>query len=164
MKKVLSILLPLSISLGVNAQVYKVLFKPAGSRQINISLKNSNIEIVGTSGDSVTIIASDFKETNKKLLGDNSTGVNVLIKGNILDISKLSESPASYLVKVPKTISLTLKEELREPKLLSISNIAGSISANSWVSKLVLKDVTGPVQVSSQASDILVEYSTLSQF
>lgn len=160
----MSFLIPLSLSLGATAQVHTVPFKSSGARQINISLNNSDVEIIGTNEDSVTITASNFVESDKKLLGESATGLNVKVSGKVLDIKKVSESVASYVIRVPKKCSLSFQEEFRAPKLIRISNIDGSVVAKSWVSKIILKDIAGPVQASSMASDVSVEYSSLSQF
>lgn len=157
-------LIPLSLSIGATAQVHTVPFKSSSTRQINISLNNSDVEIIGTNEDSVTITASNFVESDKKLLGESATGVNVKVSGKVLDIKKLSESAASYVIRVPKKCSLSFQEEFRAPKLIRISNISGSVVAKSWVSRIILKDIAGPIQASSMASDVSVEYSSLSQF
>jgi hypothetical protein len=163
MKNFVSFLIPLTLSLGAIAQVHTIPFKSASGRQINISLNNSDVEIVGTNEDSVTIIVSNFIESNKELLGEKATGLKVNVSGNVLDIKKISESSASYIIRMPKKSSLSFEEEFRAPKLIKISNIAGSVIAKSWVSKIILKSIAGRVQVSSMASDIYVEYSSLSQ-
>ena len=163
MKIIITIIISLSLSLGATAQVHTVPFKSSSARQINISLNNSDVEIVGTNEDYVTITASNFVESDKKLLGESATGLNVKISGNVLDIKKVSESAASYVIRVPKKSSLSFQEEFRAPKLIRISNISGSVVAKSWVSRIMLKDIAGPVQASSMASDISVEYSSMSQ-
>jgi len=163
MKRFLLFLITVSLSLGATAQVHTVPFKSSSAHQINISLNNSDVEIVGTNDDNVTITASNFVESDQTLLGDNATGVKVYISGNVLDIKKVSESPASYVIKVPKKNSLFFQEEFRAPKLIRISNISASVVVKSWVSRIILKDITGPVHASSMASDISVEYSSLSQ-
>lgn len=160
MKNLFFFLLPFFVSLDAVAQVHTVPFKPSSNRQINISLNNSDVEIIGTDEDQVTITASNFVESDQKLLGQSGTGVRVKMSGNVLSIKKLSESAASYVIKVPKKASLSFQEEFRAPKLIRISNIQGSVTAKSWVSKINLKDITGPVQASSMASDIAVEYSS----
>jgi hypothetical protein len=164
MKNFMLFLIPLSLSIGATAQVHTVPFKSSSTRQINISLNNSDVEIIGTNEDSVTITASNFVESDKKLLGESATGVNVKVSGKVLDIKKLSESAASYVIRVPKKCSLSFQEEFRAPKLIRISNISGSVVAKSWVSRIILKDIAGPIQASSMASDVSVEYSSLSQF
>ena len=163
MKKFLPFLIPLSVSLGAAAQVHTVPFKSSSASQINISLNNSDVEIVGTNDDNVTITATNFVESDQKLLGDNATGLKVNGSGNVLDIKKLSESAASYVIRVPKKSSLYFQQEFRAPKLIRISNISGSVVARSWVSRIILKDIAGPVQASSMASDVSVEYSALVQ-
>jgi hypothetical protein len=163
MKIIIPILISLALSLGAIAQVHTVPFKSSGARQINISLNNSDVEIIGTNEDNVTITASNFVESDKKLLGERATGLTVKVSGNVLDIKKVSESAASYVISVPKKCSLSFQEEFRAPKLIKISNMSGSVVAKSWVSRIILKDIAGPVQASSMASDISVEYSSMSQ-
>ena len=163
MKIIITILIPLFLSLGAIAQVHTVPFKSSSPRQINISLNNSDVEIIGTDEDKVTITASNFVESDKKLLGESATGLNVRLSGNVLAIKKVSESSASYVISVPKKCSLSFQEEFRSPKQIRISNISGSVVAKSWVSRMILKDIAGPVHASSMASDISVEYSSLSQ-
>jgi len=164
MKNFVSLLIPFFLSLGAIAQVHTVPFKSLSSHQINISLNNSDVEIIGTNEDNVTITASNFVESDKKLLGESATGLTVKVSGNVLDIKKVSESAASYVIRVPKKCSLSFQEEFRAPKLIRILNISGSVVAKSWVSRIILKDIAGPVQASSMASDVSVEYSSLSQF
>src|SRR3954464_12682669 len=107
MRKFMSFLISLSLSLGAIAQVHTIPFKSSSARQINISLNNSDVEIIGTNDDNVSITASNFVESDKKLLGDSGTGLNVKMSGNVLDIKKVSESAASYVIRVPKTCSLS---------------------------------------------------------
>ncbi|MCF0065562.1 hypothetical protein MUK70_10800 [Dyadobacter chenwenxiniae] len=163
MKNFISLLIPLCLSLGAIAQVHTFPFKSSSARQINISLNNSDVEIIGTNEDSVTITASNFVEADKNLLGESGTGLNVEVSENLLDIKKMSEAAASYVIRVPKTCSLSFQEEFRAPKLIRISNISGSVVAKSWVSRIILMEIAGPVQASSMASDVSVEYSSLSQ-
>jgi hypothetical protein len=163
MKNFLLFLIPLSLSLAATAQVHTIPFKSSSAGQINISLNNSDVEIVGTNDDNVTITATNFVESDQKLLGDNATGLKVNVSGNVLDIKKLSESAASYVIRVPRECSLFFQEDFRAPKLIRISNISGSVVARLWVSSIILKNIAGPLQASSMASDISVEYSSLSQ-
>ena len=163
MKNFISLLFPLCLSLGAIAQIHTIPFKSSGDRQINISLNNSDVEIIGTNEDIVSITASNFVESDKNLLGESGTGLNVKISGNVLDIKKVSESTASYVIRVPTKCPLSFQEEFRAPKLIRISNISGSVVAKSWVSRIILMEIAGPVQVSSMASDVSVEYSSLSQ-
>ena len=163
MKNFVSVLIPLFLSLGAIAQVHTVPFKSSSARQINISVNNSDVEIIGTNEDNVTITASNFVESDKKLLGESATGLSVKLSGNVLDIKKMSESTASYVIRVPQKCSLSFQEEFRAPKLIKISNISGSLIAKSWVSTMILKDIAGSVEASSMVSDIYVEYSSISQ-
>jgi hypothetical protein len=84
----------------------------SSTRQINISLSNSDVEIIGTNEDNVSITASNFVESDKKLLGESGAGLNVKVSGNVLDIKKVSESTASYVIRVPEKCSLSFQEEL----------------------------------------------------
>ena len=163
MRNFVFFLIPFFLSLGAIAQVHTVPFKCSSAGQINISLNNSDVEIVGTNEDSLTITASNFVEANKELLGESATGLKVMVSENVLNIEKLSESAASYVIRVPKECSLSFQEEFRAPKLIRISNISGSVIAKSWVSRIILEDIAGPVQALSMASDVSVEYSSLPQ-
>ena len=68
MKNFISLLFPLCLSLGAIAQIHTIPFKSSGDRQINISLNNSDVEIIGTNEDIVSITASNFVESDKTFL------------------------------------------------------------------------------------------------
>jgi hypothetical protein len=144
-------------SMHSEAQDQTIHFNPKGERNIKILLKNSNITVLGSDNTDVVISAS-------KVGGSASDQANLDLKvennDSSLNISKISEDKYTYVIKVPRKANLYFEEEMREPVKIVISHMEGKIHAKSWVSSIVLQNVTGPVEALSNAADISVVFSS----
>jgi len=159
MKKTLLVLIAAFLStMHLDAQDQTIHFNPKGERNIKIHLKNSNVTVVGSDNTDVVITASReggaaADQANQDLKVENND--------NELNISKISEDKYTYVIKVPRKVNIYFEEEFREPDKIVISDIEGKIQVKSWVSAIVLMKVTGPVDASSNAADISVDFSSL---
>ena len=142
----------------LDAQDQTIHFNPKGERNIKIHLKNSNITVVGSDIPDVVITAS---KGGGSANNQPNSDLRVETSDSGLNISKISEDKYTYLIKVPRKTNIFFEEEFREPGKILISDIEGKIQVRSWVSAIVLRKVTGPVEASSNAADISVEFSSL---
>ena len=149
----------LLITMRLNAQEYKVHYKPVGERNIIIKLKNSNVKITGYDGDDV-IITSTKEDGGKAVAGNDLSVEN---KKDVLFIDKKTEAGYSYIIRIPRKTNLRYEEEFRSPKQLEINNITGNVRVKSWMSKIVLNDISGTISATSQSADIVVVYSSSNQ-
>ncbi|HUB61257.1 MAG TPA: hypothetical protein VL978_11165 [Puia sp.] len=142
------------MGIGINALAQNriIHYKPDGT--IRISLTNSEVNIAGYDGSDVVIT---------DLRGMNGAGdLSVVENGGTLVINKTSESRGNFLIKIPRKSNLYYEEEFREPGKILISNIDGRADVKSWVSEIVMTNVTGPVKAVSQAADISVAWTAVS--
>lgn len=146
----------------VDAQQYSIPFKNSVQQSIRMTMKKSNVKIIGSDGSAVKIMVVDDKyQSSNRGTANDSTGIdlNIHLEGQTLVIKKISEADKSYVISVPNGISLYYEEEFREPKQLEIDNMAGGLEVKTWVSKMVLVNNTGPVTANSEAADIFVSYT-----
>jgi hypothetical protein len=146
------------LHLNLNAQSSGKRFKLQGEKNVKISLKNSNIKIVGYNGYDVVITA-----TKSGADATTKNDLNIVNANNSLTINKIGEDEYNYIIKVPSQTNISLAEEFRAAKSLEIKNVAGKVEVNSWVSKIVLKDVSGPVVAISKSADIWVDFSSINK-
>jgi hypothetical protein len=146
----------------VDAQQYSIPFKNSDKQSIKITMKKSNVKIIGSGGNDVKIMVVDgkYQPSNSHAMKD-STGIdlNIRLEGQTLVIKKISEADKSYVISVPNGISLYYEEEFREPKQLEIDSMTGNLEIRTWVSKMMLVDNAGPITASSEAADIFVSYT-----
>jgi hypothetical protein len=142
--------------MNVTAQHHVVRYDPPGERKIHLLLKNSNVTVIGYDSTTVAITAVKDGATQAGIETDLKTEE----KEGVLYITKLSEDGYSYTIKIPYKARLQLTEEFRGPRQIVITGVKGAIAVKSWVSKITLKDVTGPLDLFSQSADIFVHYAT----
>lgn len=179
MKKILKVLILLSVSNTVFGQLktntYKTNFSGADKRIVILSA-NQSLEIIGTSGSEVIIESlEDRKELPAEAEGlrivspgggiDNTgVGANVTVEGTNMKI-KIPKSKyyGSYVVKVPKDVSISLRENGNSYGKWFISDMKGEVEAETSYSTLNIKNVSGPIVARCGYGKIYVEYDQLNQ-
>jgi hypothetical protein len=149
---ILVILVSLMYSLNIKGQIFQTDLNKKKITSVSFKLANSNITVTGSEDDSLTITVSGGEHTNLK--DSSGLGLQLTTTGHTLALEKTTSKDITYLVKLPKYISLSVEETLDKPHLLTIQNMQGDVSVNSWVSTIKLINNTGAVTANSYASDI----------
>lgn len=179
MKNYLKISIFMLLSVGVFAQNKQNSFKQSFSgadKRIVILSASSNLTIEGIAGTEV-IVESDKQEKEfpdeaqgLKIVSpggatDNTgIGANVQVEGNTLKI-RLPKSKyyGNFVVKVPKDLSVSIKENGNSYGKWLITGMKGEVEAETSYSTLNIKNVSGPIVARGGYGKIYVEYDQLSQ-
>jgi Putative adhesin len=179
MKNYLKISILMLLSIGVFAQNKQNSFKQSFSgadKRVVILSASSNLTIEGVAGTEV-IVESDKQEKEfpdeaqgLKIVSpggatDNTgIGANVQVEGNTLKI-RLPKSKyyGNFVVKVPKDLSVSIKENGNSYGKWFISGMKGEVEAETSYSTLNIKNVSGPIVARGGYGKIYVEYDQLSQ-
>lgn len=179
MEKLFKVLILLILSKSVFAQLktntYKVNFSGADKRIVIMSA-NMGLEIVGTTGNEVIIEALEDKRElpaeadGLKIVspggGIDNTGVgaNVIVEGTSMKI-KIPKSKyyGNYSIKIPKDVSISLRENGNAYGKWQISGMKGEVEAQTSYSTLTINNVSGPIVARGGYGKIYVVYDQLNQ-
>jgi hypothetical protein len=179
MKNLFKILFLLILSKSVFAQLktnaYKVNFSGADKRIVIMSA-NMGLDIVGTTGNEVIIEALEDKRElpaeadGLKIVspggGIDNTGVgaNVIVEGTSMKI-KIPKSKyyGNYIIKIPKDVSISLRENGNAYGKWLISDMKGEVEAQTSYSTLTINNVSGPIVARGGYGKIYVVYDQLNQ-
>ncbi len=160
-------LLPAAIALG---QEHKIAV--TNSKEGKLILKNfpGDLPIEGYSGNEIVITASDGDfEPPERAKGlkpiypggnDNSgIGLNVEKNGNTVSVTCILPitRSADYKIKVPDNLSLEVQSGCEKSSDISVSNMKNEIDIQNCHG-IDLKNVTGPLVLSTIAGDIKISY------
>lgn len=179
MKNYLKISLFVLITMNVFAQNKQSTFKQSFSgadKRVMIMSASSNLTIEGVAGTEVIIEngkqeqefpdeADGLKIVTPGGMTDNTgIGANVVVEGNTLKI-KLPKSKyfGNYVVKIPKDLSLSVKETLNSYAKWQISGMKGEVETETSYSTLNIKNVSGPIVARGGYGKIYVQYDQLNQ-
>lgn len=179
MKNYLKISIFILLSVGVFAQNKQNSFKQSFSgadKRVVILSASSNLTIEGIAGTEV-IVESDKQEKEfpdeaqgLKIVSpggatDNTgIGANVQVEGNTLKI-RLPKSKyyGNFVVKVPKELSVSLKENGNSYGKWLITGMKGEVEAETSYSTLNIKNVSGPIVARGGYGKMYIEYDQLNQ-
>ncbi|MFY7912993.1 MAG: hypothetical protein ACOVO2_25715, partial [Emticicia sp.] len=179
MKNYLKISLFALITMNVFAQnkqsTFKQSFSGADKRVLILSASN-NLTVEGIAGTEV-IIESDkqereFPEEAQGLkivspggaVDNTGIGASVQLEGNTLKI-KLPKSKyyGNFVVKIPKDLSVSVKENGNAYGKWLITGMKGEVEAETSYSTLNIKNVSGPIVARGGYGKMYVEYDQLNQ-
>lgn len=168
----LTFLLALSTVFAMSAQNKEYKFKVSGKLVVDGIGK---IAFEGHSGSEVIISTSSstrvpdrakgLKVINASGLEDN-TGLGIALTesdGNTTMEEVSHKSSARYTVKVPKGVTLVYKNSSVHGSTVRFTKIAGEIEAKTHYSAIELKEVTGPMAISTVHGKIEGEFTVLNQ-
>jgi hypothetical protein len=179
MKKLINVFILLILCQSVFAQLktntYKANFNGADKRIVIISA-NVSLNIVGTTGTEIIIESlEDKREIPEEAEGlkivspgggiDNTgVGANVVVEGNTMKI-KIPKSKyyGSYVIKVPKEVSISVRENGNTYGKWQISGMKGEVEAQTNYSTLNINNVSGPIVAHGGYGKIYVVYDQLNQ-
>jgi hypothetical protein len=155
---------------------YKIKFSSTSNRKVVLHMDKCDIDIAGYDGDEVLIsVTGEYTTTPPERAkglkplyqtGDDNTGLGLAVtqENNTITISKVTNrGEPSYIVKVPRKITLVFEESNHHGRDINISGIEGNIQVNSKSSAIRLTNISGSVEASSIGGDINVEFARLSQ-
>ncbi len=179
MKNYLKIALLAITTMTVFAQnkqsTFKQNFSGADKRVVILSA-SSNLIVEGIAGTEV-IIESDkqereFPEEAQGLkivspggaVDNTGIGASVQVEGNTLKI-KLPKSKyyGNFVVKIPKDLSVSVKENGNSYGKWLISGMKGEVEAETSFSTLNIKNVSGPIVARGGYGKMYIEYDQLNQ-
>ncbi|MFN8353063.1 MAG: hypothetical protein U0Y10_01340 [Spirosomataceae bacterium] len=162
--------------LAQSAKPYKVRFSGEGKR-VNIYVYQNAVTVEGYDGDEVIIEqVGERKELPREAEGlrmitggvvDNSgTGANIEQEGNNLQVViPRSRYNGNFVIKVPRNLSVSLKEDgtWSNNQKFSMSNLSGEVElkVNSG-SPVYLSDISGPLVANGNYGKFYITYSQLS--
>lgn len=171
---ILSTILALAVvftAVGQGTDEYK--FSPKGKLIVNGVNK---ISFEGHDGSEV-IISTTIKSSSKSERAEglmlingsgleDNTGLGLSVnevEGNT-ELEEISRrSSRRYVVKVPKSVTIVYEHSTPHGSTVKFSKIAGEIEVKTNHSKVELRDMTGPMTVSTVHGKIEGDFSTLNQ-
>ncbi|KAA3440900.1 DUF4097 domain-containing protein [Rufibacter hautae] len=154
-------------------RTYKVKLGNGKDARVQLSMFNSNVKIVGYSGDEVVIETKDYSAPPKRAEGlkplynqieDNTNlGLGVNKNGNTVTITKASRIDAQYVIRIPKNAAVVYKETNWEGGDISISDVDGEVELKLNNSEATLTNISGPVVATNTNGSIKVIFSSLAQ-
>ncbi|WP_246849900.1 DUF4097 family beta strand repeat-containing protein [Rufibacter roseolus] len=154
-------------------RTYKVKLGNGKDARVQLSMFNSNVKIVGYSGDEVVIETKDYSAPPKRAEGlkplynqveDNTKlGLGVNKSGNTVTITKASRIDAEYVIRIPKNAAVVYKETNWEGGDISISDVDGEVELKLNNSEVSLNNISGPVVANNTNGSIKVVFSSLAQ-
>ncbi len=155
---------------------YRIKFSSADNRKVVLNMDKCDIDIAGYDGDEVIIsVTGEFNATPSERAkglkplyqtGEDNTGLGLAVtqENNTVTINKITNrGEPSYVVKVPRKISLVFEEVNHHGHDINITGIEGNIKVESKSSAIRLTNISGSVEASSVGGDINVEFASLSQ-
>lgn len=176
MKKIVLTLATIALLVSLKAQQYEM--TPAGNASeltVNIGNLYADLEVVGTNGKGIKIIAMDYEGLPAKAQGlkplsatgpDNTDiGLNVEQNGSEVTISGASRKSddGEYRIELPANVKLVLEYDSFQAGDVLIRDMAGEVEATSKIGDLEFVNITGPLVASSLSSDINVVFTEVSQ-
>ncbi|MBF9222710.1 DUF4097 family beta strand repeat-containing protein [Hymenobacter ruricola] len=155
-----------------NAQEFKT--KIGGKdRKVVLEMQGSDITVEGIGGDELVIRGNGFEEAPKRAEGlrpiynsavDNTKiGLSVTQTDNTVRIVRASRRDASYVIQVPKGVSVQYNQTNWNGGDLTVRDVAGDLELNVKNGDIKLTNVTGPVVANTVSGDIQVRFAPMRQ-
>jgi hypothetical protein len=155
------------------AQEYRHVWSNNPENVIEIAISQGDIRIEGYSGDEVVIQNLRYAPPPERAEGlrslygsgvDNTgIGLSVEEEGNTLRVLSTQPRGGDFVLRVPDRNRVMIEEVNWIGGTIEVTNHGGDIEIAGKNSKMVLKDVTGPVTASTTSGSIDIEFSELSQ-
>jgi hypothetical protein len=170
MKKVLVILLLVTVCAAADAQEYKV---SQSSGRLEIREVN-RVTIEGTTGNEIVFKSSDQnRDRDERAVGlravsslgleDNTgIGLSVVDKGETIEVQQLrkTEGPRVTIL-VPKGVTVSYSHTSPYGDQIEIRNFEGTVDVSTVHNGVVLTNVSGPVTIKTVHGDIDASLSTV---
>lgn len=149
---------------------HKVKFGGGKDRRLEIYIDKSDLTIEGYNGDEL-IISSDENEApperakGLKSLYANGTdntglGLEVIVEGSTIKVTKVNKRDGEYKIKVPKSVSITVEEmSWHGGGDFKISDIDGDVEVQAKTSSVIIRNLSGSVVAHNTSGDIEVIFS-----
>ncbi len=174
MKKLIFSLLVSVVASVTPAQEYK--FKVENISESKLVLPDffGEVTIEGYSGNEVIFSTQNYAKPSERSKGlkpvyangtDNTgLGLGVVKNGNVVTVNYLLPlaRTADFTIKVPSNLAISIKKQCLSGHGIQVSNLSGDIEISAC-NDILVKDVTGPVVLSSISGNIEVVFSTIRQ-
>jgi DUF4097 and DUF4098 domain-containing protein YvlB len=173
-KNVITIIIIAFMSQGLIGQGEQVTIpfsNPAAAKKLKIEVSAGNIKITGTNRTDILVNYSvmkgeeheddtkKMKNGMKKISGSNFS-FEMSENNNVAFIESANWfKPMDLEIEVPKNIVIEVKSNMGE--IVEITSTTGSINVESNMGEIVLKDINGVANVSSNVGSIKVEFSSI---
>ncbi|TDW96411.1 DUF4097 family beta strand repeat-containing protein [Dinghuibacter silviterrae] len=158
----------------LHAQEYKIDVSSVKDAQLFLEDINGDLPIEGYSGNEIVITTEGMGETPERAKGlkavfpggDDNTGIGLSVTkdgGHIFVHGVLPfNRDANYKIKVPSNLRLTVKRGCERSSAVIISNMTNEVDVDNC-HDITLKNVTGPLVLSTIAGDIKVAFAQVSK-
>ncbi|WP_224995460.1 DUF4097 family beta strand repeat-containing protein [Cesiribacter sp. SM1] len=165
------LLLLLAVAGPVMAQEFKQ--KVAAGQQVKIQYHKADIRIEGYKGSEIVIQASGYEAPPERAKGLRSlynssvdnTGIGLAVeaKEGVLLVREASQTPGTYVIRVPEGSRLSIEDMNWSGGNISVKGMRAELEVKSLDAEINLSDVSGPVVANSTSGDINVAFSEYSQ-
>lgn len=175
MKYVIPFLLAVCVTGRLSAQEYKVTVDNSKDGQITLEDFPGDMPVEGYSGNEIILTAEsgdfDTPERAKGLKpvyggGTDNTGIAVYMEKNGNNVSLRCLLPitrrANYRIKVPENIALKIHQDCARAGKVRIQNMKNEVDYDGC-SEVDLKNVTGPLVISTVNGGVNVVFSEISK-
>ncbi|WP_347159503.1 DUF4097 family beta strand repeat-containing protein [Pontibacter chitinilyticus] len=154
-------------------KTYKAKLGNSKDSRVVITIFNSNVQVIGTNSDEVTIEGSGITPPPARAAGlkplynmaEDNTGLGLAVtkENNTMRITKASRQEGDYVIRVPKNAAVVYEETNWMGGDVSVADVGGEIELKLNNGNATLTNVSGPVIANTTAGDIIVKFSSLNQ-
>jgi len=155
------------------AHTYSARLANSNDSRIIITMYNSDVQIVGTNSDEVTIESSSYTPPPARAAGlkplynqaEDNTGLGLAIikENNTLRINKASRQGGDYVIRVPRNAAVVYQEANWMNGDFALADTNGEVELKLNNGSATLTNITGPVVANTTSGDITVKFSSLNQ-
>ena len=173
-RQLLKLCLALTITGSLNAQDYKIQAQNSKEGKLTLIEFPGDLPIEGYSGNEIIISSDQAMKTPERAKGlkpiyaegEDNTGMGISVEKNGNQITLKCLFPiykrAKYKIRVPDNFSLKIESSCGKSGEISIENIKNEVEIKNCQG-IKLKNVSGPLVLSTISGDISVAFSELSK-
>jgi lia operon protein LiaG len=159
---------------SLNAQEYKIQVQNSKEGKLTLNQFPANLPIEGYNGNEIVIVSDHSTKPPERAKGltpvysqgTDNTGMAIAVEknGNQITLNCLLPiyKKANYKIRVPENFSLRVSSECGNSGKVTISNIKNEVEVKNC-QDIILKNVTGPLVLSTIAGDVQIVFTELSK-
>ncbi|MFD1145099.1 DUF4097 family beta strand repeat-containing protein [Larkinella insperata] len=161
-------------ALDASAQEYKAKLPNSKDRKVTLEMDAGDYKFEGYDGDEVSIRASSgleapperakgLKPLYYSAVDNSGIGLAVTPENGGLKIEKATRKDIGYTIRIPRKVSLLVRQVNWRNGSVTISNMDGDLEVRTTNSPITLKNVTGPVVANTTNGEVNIVFTNLSQ-
>jgi predicted membrane protein len=159
---------------SISAQEYKIQVQNTKEGKLTLNQFPGNLPIEGYSGNEIVIVSDHSTKPPERAKGltpvyaqgTDNTGMAVAVEKNGNQITLNCLLPiyknANYKIRVPENFSVKVSNECGSSGKVTISNVKNEVEVKNC-QDIILKNVTGPLVLSTIAGDVQIVFTELSK-